>query len=981
MQCSIFDNGTSRSRVSLASRTSRKRARSEGIERIRGFGILFFVSLFPSMMESFNGSLVSTTQIRHNMQRSNFMGRSSRNLIAVHSLFSSSLYGTQDPEDSSGPSHSNHSSHPRYAPRRQSERSNRKSSMGRGKPMEGAQYQKRSEDMEEALPIQQLVTLLQKRGIRFSPDSTRQDLETLLRQSTFDGYNREAAEDQRTVDANSDRRLYESENSSERDMEEGTPLEEDRGIKSDFLNAPPNSPSPPLDSSFTKSKIDDSRIKELDGNQEQDIGTEFLHRYEIRNEGSDRFRMNENEYLRGDKDPQDNERHGDRRLYRIRRQQRSLRRQPRRRRRGPQSSGDQFFDDLLTGSEVASAKRILGRAANLGQKAVKRVSNRAAEWSGNVADLITSELLLDDDDEIESRAPSERTRRRRPESTSYSHLSNKKTKKQRDSSRATGSHFGSSAPSSDERGRPRRRNLTNTQPDSSAFRGKRVIIVPGSSSASTKMGSHENDSNAEVNQARQSAHPRTNQGPRSISTEVDQLDQEGSLIEKAKKDDSKRIQDAVIEDFSKDPTLRFPTWRRKSKVFNGTIDVVSVEGRQEESDSSRQETELPSQFNIDPKSGSSRRVSQRNTADADNDRESLLQKARLSLATADNVAQYEDIDEEAYWSAQRRERHRRQRRDQQRSSRDDSEVDGDIGIKRRQPKRIYSTYSNKRDDDEYLMDSLDRLGGMIGNAADTFLWGSQPSFDSGQEDHERRSREQIEAQFDKSKQRRHVKPDPGNQVSSSSKRRQQRDGPRSLDTNKRRHWRDRMEEQLDNLLGIHDDDVSYDRWTQRERQEVREQSGYDAISYARGRSPKRRRSRKGHHERTTVRFEHPIWQFDGGDDDTNLVSLLFGSGDSRSGSQLIGRKGSLLRFFHVLFLFSRRWFGRLVRWASVRGALPEPIIAISLFSIGLSVRPKRRLVTMATTLIFMRLLGEIVDGGGPYTEDSFEDDENSAQSQ
>ena len=342
-KCSVqfFEHGMSSSRVSLTARTSRKRARSEGIERLRGFGILFFVSLLPSMVESFSGSLVSTTRIRHNINRSNFKGQSSRSEFAVHSLFSSSLHGTQGPVDTSGPSHSSRRSQPRQAPRRESERSNRQSSEGRGKPTEGAQYQKRFDETEEALPIQQLVSLLQKRGIRFSPDSTRQDLESLLRQSSFDGYKVEDAVD--TIDVKSDERFDEPENSSEKNTKEGTPLEEGRGTKSDFLNAPSTSPCSPLDSSsFRKSTIDDSRIKEREENKKQDDGTELLRRYEIRNEGSDRFRTDENEYLRGTKAPQDNERRGDRRLYRIRRQQRSLGRPQRRRRRGAQSSGTEF---------------------------------------------------------------------------------------------------------------------------------------------------------------------------------------------------------------------------------------------------------------------------------------------------------------------------------------------------------------------------------------------------------------------------------------------------------------------------------------------------------------------------------------------------------------------------------------------------------------------------------------------------------------
>jgi hypothetical protein len=249
---------------------------------------------------------------------------------------------------------------------------------------------------------------------------------------------------------------------------------------------------------------------------------------------------------------------------------------------------------------------------------------------------------------------------------------------------------------------------------------------------------------------------------------------------------------------------------------------------------------------------------------------------------------------------------------------------------RRQPRRVYSPYTKGQDGYDYYddmedvyKDGVDNMGHFMVNAVDSFLWGR----------------------------------------ASSSYRPSQR-----RRTHKRSgHWKDRMEEQFDQFMGIHEDGKYYDRWANQDWEENENATGKDAVSYARGRAPKRGRRTK------------PVWEENG-----SLLSVLFGTGkdarrknshlyDSSSILGIGGGGGSVLRLTRSVIQSGTILAGSLGRWASVRGSLPQPVIMVSIFSAVLSARPGRRLQTVVLATLVLRMLGEVLHG---YADDDldFEDD-------
>ena len=186
-----------------------------------------------------------------------------------------------------------------------------------------------------------------------------------------------------------------------------------------------------------------------------------------------------------------------------------------------------------------------------------------------------------------------------------------------------------------------------------------------------------------------------------------------------------------------------------------------------------------------------------------------------------------------------------------------------------------------------------------------------------------------------------------------------------------RHWKDRLEEQFDNILGIHEEGEYYNSWEKQTKEDRRNEGGNDAFSVAQGRKPKRHvgfgRRRK---------YDKPIWEEEG-----NLISLLFGRSSS-GGSLLFERlldqdSGSLLNLFKAFFRSFLLVGSYLSRWASVRGALPQPVVVLGLLSAALSAR-RRRLRAVVIALISLRTAGEIVHGyvyGYEGWED-YDDDED-----
>jgi hypothetical protein len=238
-------------------------------------------------------------------------------------------------------------------------------------------------------------------------------------------------------------------------------------------------------------------------------------------------------------------------------------------------------------------------------------------------------------------------------------------------------------------------------------------------------------------------------------------------------------------------------------------------------------------------------------------------------------------------------------------------------------RRIYSPYvSENSEDDEYNEDSFDQFGvfgDFVANAADSFIWG----------------------------------PEEGDTKKTSTRRRRERPGQGDVPPGRDRrrvHWKDRMEMNFDYMMGIHEDGKVYNRWLEDELE---------------GERTKRKRPKKGKKDV----YERPLWEEEG-----SVLSMLFGN---RSNSFLDGRSssfngsGSLVKLFRSLSKTFLILASGIARWASVRGALPQYVVVIGVAAAGLSAVPGHRLWTLGLTLIAMRTIGEVLHG---YMLDDFESD-------
>lgn len=177
----------------------------------------------------------------------------------------------------------------------------------------------------------------------------------------------------------------------------------------------------------------------------------------------------------------------------------------------------------------------------------------------------------------------------------------------------------------------------------------------------------------------------------------------------------------------------------------------------------------------------------------------------------------------------------------------------------------------------------------------------------------------------------------------------------------RQHWKDRLEERFDTMLGIHEDGNYYTSWMKREKEEGRKEEGYDAVSVARGRRPKRR-----HEAVKRPTYEKPFWEEEG-----SIFALLLGN-TSNGGSMVFDKlldmdTGALVGLFKALSRLFLLVGSYLCRWASVRGALPQPVVVVGLCTAGVCARRKLRAVGIA--LIAMRTIGELIHGSMYDSED------------
>jgi hypothetical protein len=231
---------------------------------------------------------------------------------------------------------------------------------------------------------------------------------------------------------------------------------------------------------------------------------------------------------------------------------------------------------------------------------------------------------------------------------------------------------------------------------------------------------------------------------------------------------------------------------------------------------------------------------------------------------------------------------------------------------RPQERRIYSPYGQGKTSAFDLdgKDAVDRFGDFVADRAEELLWG------------------------------------PDTNARDDKKSRQ----PKSV--SKARYWKDRIEEQLDYALGLHDDSEPYTSW-----EEIK--MGKQGIESGPKRHGKQSRSGK---KRTNG--DIPVWEEEG-----NMVSLLFGRRPSggqlaleRFMDQELGSKFLLVTFFRSVAKGILTLSSYTCRWASVKGALPQPIVVLGAITAALCARPRHRLSTVFLTLLAMRTVGELLHG-------------------
>lgn len=244
-------------------------------------------------------------------------------------------------------------------------------------------------------------------------------------------------------------------------------------------------------------------------------------------------------------------------------------------------------------------------------------------------------------------------------------------------------------------------------------------------------------------------------------------------------------------------------------------------------------------------------------------------------------------------------------------------------------KRIYSPYVAE---EASYKDGFDRFGDFLADSADKFMWGNYETANGTE--------------------------NPPDSVREP------------------RHWKDRLGERFDYLLGMHDDESYYNSWTKKIMKEQENEGAFDALSVAQGRQPKRRGMPGG-----KKLGERAIWEQD------NLISLLFGrnsKGNSNLFDKILSPNGSILNLLTAIFKSGVIVTSYLCRWASCRGALPQPIVVVGISTAVLCARPRYRLRIVALTLVALRAAGELLHGyvyGDEGWEDDAEDDVDTAESE
>ena len=227
-------------------------------------------------------------------------------------------------------------------------------------------------------------------------------------------------------------------------------------------------------------------------------------------------------------------------------------------------------------------------------------------------------------------------------------------------------------------------------------------------------------------------------------------------------------------------------------------------------------------------------------------------------------------------------------------------------------RRIYSPYGQESASSFDLdgKDALDRFGDFVADRAEELLWGPDTN-----------------AWEDKNPQQ-------------------------QKSVSKARYWKDRIEEQLDYALGLHDDSEPYTSWEEMKMGKQGMRS-----------DPKRQGKKSRSGKKRTVR-DKPVWEEEG-----NMVSLLFGRRPTggqlafeRFMDQELGSKFLLITLFRSVSKGILTVSSYTCRWASVKGALPQPIVVLGAITAALCARPRHRLSTVVLTLLAMRTVGELLHG-------------------
>jgi hypothetical protein len=259
-------------------------------------------------------------------------------------------------------------------------------------------------------------------------------------------------------------------------------------------------------------------------------------------------------------------------------------------------------------------------------------------------------------------------------------------------------------------------------------------------------------------------------------------------------------------------------------------------------------------------------------------------------------------------------------------------------------KTIYNPYRTKSGlNDE--KDVIDRVAVYLSDTADRIMWGMFDHIDDTASPNTFTDQSKP-AGTSSSQQSEH-------DVKSWRSRAKRQSQQRNINT-QRKHWKDRLEERLDSMLGLHENGDFYRSWSERYGQEQRDDSGNDAFSVAQGRKTRRR-------SRPNPVYSRPFWEEEG-----NIFSLLFGRSHQFTAPHIgfpSGLEGgsvlSIFRFAMQCFLVFANY---ICRWASTQGAIPQPVVVFGVTSAMLCAPPRRRLFTTGVVLLVIRTVGEVLHG-------------------